>query len=80
MGGPSSLTVARDLSLIGYEIHLYDDQAKGGGDAQRNSFRLPEEVIEEEVNQILQYGIHAHFNTYIDSLKQFVKKIMMLFL
>ena len=75
-GGPSSLTVARDLSLIGYEIHLYDDQAKGGGMMRSEipSFRLPEEVIEEEVNQILQYGIHAHFNTYIDSLKTICKK------
>ena len=29
--GPASLTVARDLAPLGYEIHLYDDQSKGGG-------------------------------------------------
>src|ERR1035438_6945064 len=30
-GGPASLTVARDLAPLGYEIHLYDDQNAGGG-------------------------------------------------
>src|SRR5271154_4067557 len=30
-GGPASLTVARDLAPLGYEIHLYDDNSKGGG-------------------------------------------------
>ena len=30
-GGPASLTVARDLAPLGYEIHLYDNQKKGGG-------------------------------------------------
>ncbi|HRO74055.1 MAG TPA: glutamate synthase, partial [Saprospiraceae bacterium] len=29
--GPSSLTVARDLAPLGYELHIYDDQSKGGG-------------------------------------------------
>ena len=30
-GGPASLTVARDLAPLGYEIHLYDEWKKGGG-------------------------------------------------
>ena len=30
-GGPASLTVARDLAPLGYEIHLYDEWNKGGG-------------------------------------------------
>ena len=29
--GPASLTVARDLAPLGYEIHLFDEQIKGGG-------------------------------------------------
>ena len=70
--GPSSLTVARDLSTIGYEIHLFDDQTKGGGmmRSQIPSFRLPAEVLDEEVSQILDIGIHTHFNTYVSSLKE----------
>src|ERR1039458_614729 len=30
-GGPASLTVARDLAPLGYDIDLYCEQAKGGG-------------------------------------------------
>ncbi len=75
-GGPASLTVARDLAPLGYEIHLYDEQPSGGGfmRSQIPSFRLPEEVLNEEVNYILDMGIHAHFNTYVSSLKEILSK------
>lgn len=75
-GGPASLTVARDLSLLGYELDLYDDQTKAGGfmRSQVPSFRLPEEVLNREVNYILDMGITTHFNTYISSLKEIYDK------
>lgn len=75
-GGPASLTVARDLAPLGYEIHLYDEQPSGGGfmRSQIPSFRLPEEVLNEEVNFILDMGIHQHFNTYVSSLKDTLGK------
>src|SRR5665811_1688253 len=48
-GGPASLTVARDLAPLGYEIHLFDEQIAGGGmmRSQIPAFRLPEEVLDE---------------------------------
>lgn len=75
-GGPASLTVARDLAPSGYELHLYDDQKKGGGfmRSQIPAFRLPETVLDEEVNYILDMGIHTHFNEYIKSLAGLLKK------
>ncbi|HNM31442.1 MAG TPA: FAD-dependent oxidoreductase, partial [Chitinophagales bacterium] len=74
--GPSSLTVARDLAVVGYEIHLFDEQKKGGGMMRSEIpiFRLPEDVLDEEVNQILDLGVHTHFNTYINSLKELLQK------
>lgn len=70
--GPASLTVARDLAPLGYEIHLYDEQKAGGGfmRSQIPSFRLPESVLEEEVGYILDLGIHQHFKHYVSSLKE----------
>jgi formate dehydrogenase beta subunit len=70
--GPASLTVARDLAPLGYEIHLFDEQKKGGGfmRSQIPSFRLPETVLELEVNYILDLGIHTHFNHYVKSMKE----------
>jgi formate dehydrogenase (NADP+) beta subunit len=75
-GGPASLTVARDLAPLGYEIHLYDEQKSGGGfmRSQIPSFRLPESVLNEEVGFILDLGIHTHFNTYVSSLKEVLDK------
>ena len=74
--GPASLTVARDLAPLGYELHLYDEQKKGGGFmvTQIPAFRLPESVLDEEVNYILEMGIHTHFNQYVSSLKEILEK------
>jgi formate dehydrogenase beta subunit len=74
--GPASLTVARDLAPLGYEIDLYDEQFAGGGfmRSQIPSFRLPEEVLNEEVDYILDLGITTHFNCYVDSLKSVLDK------
>ncbi len=74
--GPASLTVARDLAPLGYELHLYDEQKAGGGfmRSQIPAFRLPETVLEEEVDYILDLGIHTYFNHYVDSLKGVLEK------
>ncbi|WDP92527.1 MAG: FAD-dependent oxidoreductase [Desulfobacter sp.] len=75
-GGPASLTVARDLMPLGYEVDLYDDQGAAGGfvRSQVPSFRLPEKVLDEEVNAILDMGVTTHLNTYVASFKDFLAK------
>lgn len=75
-GGPASLTVARDLMPLGYDIDLYDDQPAGGGfmRSQIPAFRLPETVLNEEVDFILDMGVVTHFNTYVDSMKSILDK------
>lgn len=74
--GPASLTVARDLAPLGYHIDLYDEQKLGGGfmRSQIPAFRLPESVLNEEVNYILDLGIHTHFNHFVPSLKELLNK------
>jgi NADPH-dependent glutamate synthase beta subunit-like oxidoreductase len=74
--GPASLTVARDLAPLGYEVHLFDEQFKGGGFmlSQIPAFRLPERVLDEEVNYILDLGIHTHFKHYVSSLKEVLEQ------
>lgn len=75
-GGPASLTVARDLAPLGYEMDLYDEWSGGGGmmRTQIPAFRLPIEVLEEEVDYILNMGIKTHFNHYVDSMKDMLTK------
>jgi len=75
-GGPASLTVARDLAPLGYEIEIYDDQPKGGGmmRSQIPVFRLPPSVLDEEVDYILEMGVETIFETYVSSLKSILDK------
>ncbi|WP_374661929.1 FAD-dependent oxidoreductase [Inhella sp.] len=69
--GPASLTVARDLAAQGYSVTVFDGEAKGGGfmRSQVPRFRLPEEVIDEEVGYITQLGVNLRCGQRIDSLK-----------
>lgn len=75
-GGPASLTVARDLAPLGYEIHLYDEWHKAGGmmRTQIPAFRLPESVLDEETGYILSMGIHTHFNHYVSSMREVLQQ------
>ncbi|GGE62080.1 FAD-dependent oxidoreductase [Actibacterium pelagium] len=74
--GPASLTVARDLAPLGYEIHLYDEQPKAGGfmRSQIPSFRLPESVLDEEIGYVLDLGVTQVFDTYVDSMADLLSK------
>lgn len=74
--GPASLTVARDLLPLGYQLDMYDDQAKGGGmmRSQIPSFRLPVEVLDEEVDYVLNMGVDKIFDTTVSSLKEILDK------
>jgi NADPH-dependent glutamate synthase beta subunit-like oxidoreductase len=69
--GPASLTVARDLAPLGYAITIYDGEAKTGGmiRSQIPRFRLPEEVIDEEVGYITGLGgMELRMGSRVDSL------------
>jgi NADPH-dependent glutamate synthase beta subunit-like oxidoreductase/ferredoxin len=68
--GPASLTVARDLAPLGYDVTIFDQDPRAGGMiwTQIPRFRLPMEVIDEEVNYILDLGV-AFKQRKIDSMK-----------
>ena len=69
--GPASLTVARDLAPLGYHCVVYDSDPRAGGmiRSQIPHFRLPEEVIDEEVRYITDLGLEMRLGQRIDSMK-----------
>jgi len=69
--GPASLTVARDLLPLGYDCVLYDSDPGAGGmmRTQIPKFRLPETVLDEEVNYILELRPELRLGQRIDSMK-----------
>jgi NADPH-dependent glutamate synthase beta subunit-like oxidoreductase/ferredoxin len=70
--GPASLTVARDLAPLGYDVTIFDGEAKAGGfiRTQIPRFRLPESVIDEETGYILNLGVHFRNNERVESMKK----------
>jgi formate dehydrogenase (NADP+) beta subunit len=74
--GPASLTVARDLAPMGYEVVIFDADAKAGGmiRSQIPRFRLPESVIDEEVGYITGLGPVMRLAERIDSLGALLKE------
>jgi NADPH-dependent glutamate synthase beta subunit-like oxidoreductase/ferredoxin len=69
--GPASLTVANDLAPLGYDVTIFEKQAVPGGLMRSNipAFRLPEQVLSEEIGYILDLGVELRTNAPIKSLK-----------
>ena len=72
--GPASLTVARDLAPLGYEVVVFDAEPKAGGmvRTQIPKFRLPEAVIDEEVGYVLDLGVEFRHGHRVESLGAFL--------
>ena len=74
--GPASLTVARDLAPLGYHVTVFDQDPRAGGMiwSQIPRFRLPMEVIDEEVGYILDLGVEFKGGTKIASMKKLLSE------
>ena len=74
--GPASLTVANDLLPLGYEVVIYEKYDKPGGLMLTNipAFRLPERVLSEEIDYILNMGVDIRYNSPINSMKALLQE------
>ena len=69
--GCASLAVANDLLPLGYEITIFEQHETTGGLMRTNipQFRLPPEVLDEEIGYIIDMGADLRLGHRIDSLK-----------
>jgi NADPH-dependent glutamate synthase beta subunit-like oxidoreductase len=69
--GPASLTVANDLMPLGYQVTVFEKLSQPGGLMRVNipAFRLPEQVLDEEIGYIVDMGVDVRYNTPVNSLK-----------
>jgi NADPH-dependent glutamate synthase beta subunit-like oxidoreductase len=74
--GPASLTVARDLAPLGYQVTVFDQDPRAGGMiwSQIPRFRLPMEVIDEEVGYVLDLGVEFQGGVKVDSMKKLLSE------
>jgi NADPH-dependent glutamate synthase beta subunit-like oxidoreductase len=70
--GPTSLTVANDLVPLGYEVTIFEQFAVAGGLMCTNipAFRLPANVLDEEIGYIVNMGADLRLNSPVNSMRQ----------
>ncbi|HMK08059.1 MAG TPA: FAD-dependent oxidoreductase, partial [Anaerolineales bacterium] len=68
--GPCGLTAAQDLARLGFPVTVLEALPVAGGMLRVGvpEYRLPAEIIEREVADILDLGIELRLNTRVDDL------------
>ncbi len=66
-GGPSGLSAAYFLRRMGYKPTIYEAQEKMGGWVRYGipKYRLPHEIIDKEIQDIIDLGVVAKTNTSV---------------
>jgi NADPH-dependent glutamate synthase beta subunit-like oxidoreductase/ferredoxin len=74
--GCASLTVANDLAPLGYECVIFEALARPGGLMRTNipSFRLPSEVLDEEIDNIIDIGVELRLSSAVTSLRALLEE------
>jgi NADPH-dependent glutamate synthase beta subunit-like oxidoreductase/ferredoxin len=80
--GPSGLAAAYYLRTFGHEVEIFEEQGKAGGMLRYGipAYRLPPDLLEQEIDQIRVLGVPIHTNAKIDSLEAFRKNYDAVFL
>ena len=73
--GPASLTAAYYLRTRGHQVEVFEAQAKAGGMLRYGipAYRLPPDMLDQEIAQIEVLGIPIRTNAKVESLEQFRK-------
>ena len=63
--GPSGLTCAKQLAILGYDVTIMEAENVLGGILTYGipEFRLPKSIVEKEINKIKDLGVHVLTNT-----------------
>ena len=63
--GPTGLTAAHDLAVLGYQVVIYEAAPLPGGMLRTGipAFRLPKEVLQQEIEAILELGVDLKLNS-----------------
>ena len=70
-GGPAGLTTASDLARLGYGVTVFEAQPKLGGMLRYGipKYRLPDDVLDREIQYILDLGVEARTSALVTDPK-----------
>ncbi len=68
--GPAGLTVAQDLKLKGHEVTVFEALPVAGGMMRVGipEYRLPAEILQREIDEIIDLGIDLRLNTRVEDV------------
>ena len=80
--GPSGLTAAYYLRTYGHQVEIFEAQEKAGGMLRYGipAYRLPPDLLDQELDQIRVLGIPIHTGAAVGSLEDFRKDYDAVFL
>lgn len=63
--GPTGLTAAHDLAVLGYQVTIFEAAPLPGGMLRTGipGFRLPKEILQLEIKAILELGVELKLNS-----------------
>jgi heterodisulfide reductase subunit A-like polyferredoxin len=69
--GPAGLTAAWQLARLGYQVRILEAEAKAGGFLRHAlpAYRLPEEVVEQDIANVTALGVEILTSTTITDLE-----------
>ncbi|WP_313073421.1 FAD-dependent oxidoreductase [Lacrimispora sp.] len=74
--GPAGLTAAYYLAKKGHVVTVFEANEKAGGQCRYGipSYRLPDEVMDREINDILEVGVQLKVNTTAEAPEVLLKQ------
>ncbi|MBE9507420.1 MAG: FAD-dependent oxidoreductase, partial [Chloroflexi bacterium] len=68
--GPAGLTVAQDLKLKGHDVTVFEALPVAGGMMRVGipAYRLPYDLLQREIDEIIDLGIELKLNTRVDDV------------
>ncbi len=80
--GPAGLSAAYYLRKLGYAVDIFETQAEAGGMLRYGipAYRLPPELLDQELDQIRALGVPIHTGSKVDSLDAFRQQYDAVFL
>ena len=70
-GGPAALSSAALLRMKGHEVTIFEKEPKLGGYLRYGipEYRLPNDIVDKEVQRILDLGVKVNLNVQVDNKK-----------
>ena len=74
--GPAGLSAAAELAKEGFKVTIYEKEAKAGGYLRYGipEYRLPNAIVDKEIDRIVRLGVDIVLNTKIEDLEQLKKE------